>query len=111
MTSAAGQKGKRAEREAAAELEDLLGYPVRRKLQEGRAEDHGDLEGLPNCTIQVKNFADTSRALREGVAGAVAQQAAAGTLFGAAMIRRRGGGFWVAMSVEQFATLYREATA
>jgi len=111
MTSPQAQKGKKAEREAAGLLSDLLGYPVRRRLQEGRADDIGDLDGLPDCTVQVKNWVDFGRSIRSGVADAVAQQATAGTTFGCAMVRSRGGNWYVAMTVEQFATLYREATA
>lgn len=109
MPSASKTKGDRAEREAAALLADELGLPVRRKLGAGRLDDEGDLEGLPGWTLEVKNRpGDVLRALREGLADAEREQANAGTLFGAALVRRPGGRWFVAMTVAQFATVVRE---
>ena len=48
MTSTSRRKGDRAEIEAAALLHDWTGYPVRRKLGAGRADDVGDLDGIPD---------------------------------------------------------------
>ena len=42
--------GTSAEREVAALLSDLLGFRVRRKLGAGRADDTGDLDGIPDTT-------------------------------------------------------------
>lgn len=102
-------KGDRAEREAAALLADELGLPVRRKLGAGRHDDHGDLEGLPNLTLEVKNQRDIAGAVRDGLNDSQREQRNAGTDFGAAMIRRPGGRWFIAMTPEQFATLYRES--
>ena len=63
-------KGDRAELEAAALLHDLTGYPVRRKLGAGRLDDTGDLDGIPETTIQVKDWADKVSAIRSGIDGA-----------------------------------------
>jgi hypothetical protein len=41
MTAPAKRKGDAAEREAAALLHDLTGWPVRRKLGAGRTDDEG----------------------------------------------------------------------
>jgi hypothetical protein len=109
MTNPQKRKGDAAELEAARILSDLTGFPVRRKLGAGRADDTGDLDGIPDTTIQVKNYKDVTRAVNEGLAGCVEQQRNAGTAFGAAMIRRPGGRWFVCMTVEQFATLVREA--
>lgn len=111
MTSKQRDKGNRAEREAAAVLTDLLGLPVRRRLQEGRTDDAGDLEGVPDTVVQVKNYSDVGRACREALADLDAQRDVAGVPFAMAMIRRPGGRFMVVMSPEHWASLYREAMA
>ncbi len=104
-------KGDRAELEAARMLSDLLGVPVRRKLGAGRTDDEGDLEGVPDWCIEVKNYADVSRAVAVGLADSEREQANAGTPFGAALIRRRGGRWFVALTVDQFAAVIKELSA
>lgn len=111
MSHPSKTKGDAAEREAAQLLADLTGHPVRRKLGAGRQDDQGDLDGLPDCTIQVANYRDITRAVNEKLAECPVQQERAGTTFGASMIRRPGGRWFVALTLEQFAALYREATA
>ena len=110
MSNPQKAKGDQAEREIAARLEMLLGYRVRRKLGAGRLDDTGDLDGIPDTTAQVKNFKDISRALREGIDGLAVEQANAGTTHGVLFLRRPGGKWVAAMTVEQWATLHREAT-
>jgi hypothetical protein len=112
MTSPSKRKGDAAEREVAGLLSDLLGMPVRRKLGAGRMDDEGDLEGVAGWTLEVKNRpGDVLRALREGLADVEREQANAGTTFGAALIRRPGGRWFVAMSLEQLATVVRETSS
>lgn len=109
MTTPSKRKGDAAEREAAALLTDLLGVVVRRKLGAGRADDCGDLDGLADWTMEVKNRpGDIARALREGLDDATREQENAGTTHGAALVRRPGGRWVVAMTLEQFATVVRE---
>lgn len=82
-------KGDAAEREVAALLADLLGLPVRRKLGAGRADDEGDLEGVPDWTLE-------------------REQVNAGTTFGAVLVRRRGGRWVAVMDLPGLATVMRE---
>lgn len=103
MTSRQQAKGDRAERELAALLTDLTGHPVRRKLGAGRSDDTGDLEGVPDTTIEVKNYADLLRAIREGIAELEVEQANAGTAHGVLFVRRRGGQWLAVMTPEQWA--------
>lgn len=110
MTTPAKRKGDKAELEAARALADLTGWPVRRKLGAGRTDDTGDLDNVPDTTIQVKAYADCARAIREGLPELRAQQANAGTTFAALLVRRRGGRWAAVMDIEQLATLLREAT-
>lgn len=113
MTGAAKRKGDTAERECAALLADMLGVPARRKLGAGRADDQGDIDGVPDTTIQV-----CSRASDVVAVGVVrkpieveAQRQNAGTTFAATFLRVRGGTWRVVMTPEQWAALWREATA
>lgn len=108
VANANKRKGDSGEREIAKILSDLLGFTVRRKLGAGRLDDTGDLDGLPDCTAQVKNWSDVARAIREGLPALAAQQQNAGTTHGVLFIRRRGGGWVAVMSADQWATLYRE---
>lgn len=110
MANSAKRKGDEAERDAARLIHELTGFPARRKLGAGRLDDVGDIDGVPDTVIQVANYSDPARALREKVPGAVEQQQRAGATFGCVFVRRRGGGFYVAMTPEQWATYAREAT-
>ena len=110
MNNPSKRKGDAAELEAARILADVTGHPIRRKLGAGRTDDEGDIEGLPDTTIEVKNYRDIAAAVNAGLADAIREQANAGTTFGAAMIRRPGGRWFIAMTVEQFAAFHREAT-
>ena len=95
----------------AAILHDLLGVNARRKLGAGRLDDLGDIDGVPETVIQVANWRDINEAIRLKVPECVVQQERAGATFGAVFARRVGGGYVVCMTPEQFATLWREATA
>lgn len=103
-------KGAKAEREVAALIDELLGIDVRRTLA-GHPEDVGDLSGLFDTTIEIKNYADIGRAVREGLDELVKEQVNAGTTYAACFIRRPGGRYLVCLTPEQWATLWREATA
>jgi hypothetical protein len=109
MTSASKRKGTKAELEVVALYRDHLGLDVRRTLA-GHADDQGDLI-VPSTTVQVKNFADVLRAIREGLPELARQQASTGHPFGVLWVRRRGG-LWMAIQtpVQHFA-LWREANA
>jgi len=102
------RKGDAAERELAHLLEAALGTGVRRKLGAGRTDDTGDLDGLPDCTAQVKNYTDILRAIREGLAGLETQQANAGTIHGVLFIRRKGGQWIAIQTLNQWTTMFRE---
>jgi Holliday junction resolvase len=104
-------KGDRAERELADLINTLTGWTIRRKLGAGRTDDCGDLDGLPDCTIQVKNYTDPARALREILLELEPQRVNAKTTFAAGFIRHPGGKWSVTMTPTQFCALLREATS
>ena len=103
------RKGDKAELEVQGILRELLGVPARRQLGAGRLDDIGDISGVPDTTISVANWADLNRAIREKLGPLEQQRERAGTTFAAMFARRIGGGYVVCMSVEQWATLWREA--
>ena len=102
------RKGDAAEREIAGLLSDALNIRIRRKLGAGRQDDTGDLDGLPDCTAQVKNYADIARAIREGLAVLEQQQKNSGTIHGVLFVRRRGGEWIAVQTLDQFTTMFRE---
>jgi len=116
VTSSAGAKGKRIELQAAAALSEISGWRVYRRLQEGRAEDHGDLDGVPDCTVQVKGYDDIVRAIREGLPAMRHQHRLSGRRFGVLLVRRRGRlgtkdpRFVAVMELDQFVALVAAAT-
>ena len=108
MTSAAKRKGDRAELEIASILEDLLGYRIRRKLGAGRADDTGDLDGIPDTIVQVAAWTDALRAIREKPIAADTQALNARATFAATAVRLRGGLWRIALTPDQWATYVRE---
>ena len=107
--NAARDKGLRAEREAARLLEAELGYPMHRLTSPGSPFEVGDLFGLPDCVVQVAYWpSNTLAAYVKKPDEAEAQRLTAGVEHAVSMIRHKGGLWRVAMTVPQFARLYRE---
>jgi hypothetical protein len=112
VTGASKRKGDSAEREAATLINQLLGVPARRKLGAGRLDDCGDIDGVPDTTVQV-----VSRSTDVVAVGVVrkpleveVQSRHAGTTFACTFLRVRGGIWRVVLTPEQWATYWREAT-
>jgi hypothetical protein len=103
------RRGDSAEREVAALIHDLLGFPARRALGAGRADDVGDIHGVPDCVVQVASWTDVARAAREKPLGAEGQRLNAQATHAATFVRFRGGSYRVVLTPEQWATLMREA--
>lgn len=108
MTSPSKRKGDTAEREVEKILQDLLGVPARRALGAGRQDDMGDITGVPDTVIQVVNRANLARGIREKLPEVEAQRERAGATFAATFCRLPGGRYVVAMTPEQWATMWRE---
>tara|TARA_R110000822_G_scaffold16486_2_gene56001 strand:- start:225 stop:569 length:345 start_codon:yes stop_codon:yes gene_type:complete len=68
------RKGDRAELQLAKQLTEILETPIRRMLGAGRADDIGDLDGMPTTAIQVKHWRDITSAIREGITQLQEQQ-------------------------------------
>jgi hypothetical protein len=102
-------KGARAEREAAELLFLHLGIKAYRLRTPGEDADRGDLGGVPNTTIEVKNRDSLTSSLA-GLEQCERAQERNGHDFGATLIRRPGGRWMVCLTPAQFAALWREAT-
>ncbi len=107
MTSPSKRKGDRAELEVQAILQQELGLG-RRKLGAGRADDMGDIDGIPDTVIQVTARADLARGIREKLPEVEQQRQRAGATYSAVFARRRGGEWVVVMTPEMFCSLIRE---
>lgn len=110
MPNRAKDKGDEAEREAAHLLASLTGLLVVRKLGAGRAEDTGDLHGVPDTTVQVAWWPGKGvlRSVREKPVECAAQQANAGATHGFTMVRLWGGLWRAVLTPEQMAGYIRE---
>ena len=108
MTGSQKRKGDRAEREVQNMLRKMLGVPARRMLGAGRQDDIGDIEGVPNTTIQVADWANVATAVRLKPEQVDDQRARAGTDFAATFIRLKGGQYRVVLTVEQWAEYWRQ---
>jgi hypothetical protein len=109
MANPAKDKGDRAEREAAELFSALTGHPLRRELGAGRQDDQGDIDGLPDCALQVVHWADVSAAIRQKPIGAERQRLNRGARWAATLLRLRGKMWRVVLTPEQFAALYADA--
>jgi hypothetical protein len=103
MANRPKRKGDRGELEAAAILTEALGLPIRRKLGAGRADDTGDLDGVPRHVVQVANWQDIATALRIKPKEAEQQRINAQAEHAATLIRLRGGEWRVSLTLEQWA--------
>lgn len=109
MSNPQKRKGDKGEREAAQLIYDLTGFPARRKLGAGRADDTGDIDGVPDHSIQVADWEDVRAAVIQKPRGAEAQRINASVTHAATFVRFRGGTWRVVLTPEQWATLVREA--
>ena len=103
-SSANKRKGTRFESDVVQYLNDNKPYSVGRRAQHG-AFDRGDVVGVPDWAIEIKNVADWSKRLGSFVAEAETEAIHAGVPFGAVVIKRRNDSInraYVVMSLEQF---------
>jgi hypothetical protein len=107
MTNPQKAKGDRAELEAAALLTEALGLPVRRKLGAGRADDTGDLDGVPGHVVQVASWKDEAAAARVKPPEAERQRINANATHAATLVRFRGGTWRVVLTLEQWSRYVR----
>lgn len=109
MANSSKAKGDRAERELAGLLSDLTGYDIRRALGAGRKEDTGDVWGLPSTTIQIADWKDSLRAVREKPLEAEQQRLNAHSSLVWSFVRLRGGVWRAVQTPEQMVAAWLEA--
>lgn len=109
MANTSKRKGDRAELEVQGILRDELGVSARRALGAGRKDDAGDITGVPDTAISVKNWKDISAAVRTAPVEVEVQRENAGAFHAATFIRLRGGDYRVVLTVDQWCRLWREA--
>ena len=103
----ARDKGMNAEREAAAMIHDLCGWPARRLTNPGSQHDVGDLFGIPDTVIQVAAWSDVLAAVRTKPLEAAEQQQRAGVDFVATWIKLPRAGWRIVLTPEQWAAYDR----
>lgn len=87
MPNPNGRKGAETERMVARYLREN-GFPLAdRRLREGRADDQGDIDGVPFTTIQVKYWAENR--LQKWVDDTLRQRAMAGTPLCLLVVRKQ----------------------
>lgn len=103
MTNPNKNKGDRTEREIAELLTALTGHAVRRKLGAGRQDDTGDLDGLPDITVQVAAWKDTLAAVRQKPLEVEQQRINAGTSLAVTLVKLHRAGWRAVLTPEQLA--------
>jgi hypothetical protein len=106
--TSSSDKGKRGEREVVALYETHVGVTPRRTLA-GHRDDRGDLTGVPDTTVEIKNMTSLSAAINEGLADLAREHANSGTPHAVLWVRRRGGNWIAIQTPEQHFALWREA--
>ena len=109
MTGSQKRKGDRAELELATLLADLTGHPVRRKLGAGRADDTGDIDGIPDTVVQAANWSNVVSAVSQKPPEAEQQRINAGAGYAVTFVRIRGGKWRAVLTPEQWVA-YHQAT-
>ena len=108
MANSKKAKGDRGELEAAVILTQALKLPVRRKLGAGRADDTGDLDGVPGHVVQVASWANTAAAAMVKPREAEQQRINAQAHHAATLVRFRGGTWRVVLTLEQWARYVKQ---
>lgn len=111
MTGPGKRKGDRGERDVAAIIAALTGHTVRRMLGAGRADDVGDIDGVPDTVVQVAAWKDVLRAVWEKPLGAEDQRANAGAGYAATFVKLPRRGWRVVMTPEQWAAYHASTLA
>ena len=104
------RKGDRAELQLAKMLTELLNTPIRRMLGAGRADDIGDLDGMPTTAIQVKHWRDITAAIREGITQLQEQQRNKQAPDGVLFIKHNKHGWLAVTTLEQWTRAENERT-
>jgi hypothetical protein len=100
-------KGSRGEREV-VELLRARGIPATRRLQLGKADDAGDIDGVDGFTVEVKNWTRFSEGVSAALDGLEAKRLRGGSQFGVGFVKRVRKGWVVVMTPDTFADIVKE---
>jgi hypothetical protein len=114
VTSSSKSKGDKGEREVEALLRELLEIPhIRRALGAGRQDDVGDIDGVPQTSIQVAWWSNPMTAINAKLLDTEVQRKHKRVRFAALFVRRtriRNGPPWIVVQTpEQWARLWHYA--
>jgi Holliday junction resolvase len=105
MPTPSAAKGARGEREVVTMFRDA-GFLQAQRSRAGAEEDRGDIASLPGLTVEIKNYSDIGRALREGLDELKTEKANNHTPDGVLFIKRRMKGWVAVMPAEDFVALW-----
>ena len=87
MTTPSKRKGSKYENDLCVYLRDQ-GFNQAARTPAGATADRGDINGIPNWTIEAKNRRDITAAIRDGLDQAHAARQVTGTRWAAAIVKR-----------------------
>lgn len=107
-TTPSAAKGARGEREV-REIFEAGGFLQAQRSRAGAAEDRGDLAGIPDLTVEVKNYKTITSAIGDGLRDLTIEQANNKTEWGVLCVKRPRRGWIAVMPLDEFVRLYRQA--
>lgn len=110
MTTPSKRKGSRFETDICDYLR-AQGFNQAARTPAGATDDRGDINGIPDWTIEAKNHRNLADALRDGVDQATAARHVTGTRWAAAIVKRPRkptGDAYAVMPLEQWTQLVKE---
>jgi Holliday junction resolvase len=105
VSSRSANKGREGENQVKAIFEAAGFEQVVRGIP-GAAHDRGDLAGVPELTIEVKNIDDLAVSLARGTAELAIEKVNNRTPWGVLAMKRRRKGWIAVMPLEEFAEMY-----
>lgn len=105
MPNNASNKGARGEREV-VEIFDAGGFNQAQRARAGAVNDRGDLAGVHDLTIEVKNYNDIAKAVTIGMAELEKEKINNKTRWGVLCVKRKYKGWVAVIPLHEFVALY-----
>ena len=105
--SKASEKGARGEREVVA-IFDAVGFNEAQRGRAGATLDRGDIAGVYDLTIEVKNHTDVTRAISTGIRELEVEKINNKTRWGVLAVKLKYSGWVAVMPLEEFAAMYSQ---
>ena len=107
MTKSKAEKGARGEREV-VEIFDAAGFNQAQRGRAGATDDRGDVAGIQDLTVEVKNYNDVNRALIAGMKELAVEKVNNKTRWGVLCVKRKYRGWVAILPLDEFALMYAE---